>query len=185
LHSGDPAVRLADPGLAKPPPRALLGIIANEPHQANGLFDFKDYQLAIVEFDDQGRCYLRRQMHEVADWLSAHSNTDVIIVVFVHGWKHDARSDDSNLASFQGVLRETVAHERTEQAKLGNPPRPVLGVFVGWRGMSLYDRYGVLENLTFWDRQDAGRRVAVGSVRELFGRFRHYRNRRRDNGGAP
>jgi alpha-beta hydrolase superfamily lysophospholipase len=51
--------------------------------------------------------------------------------------------------------------------------------------MSLYDRYGVLENLTFWDRQDAGRRIAVGSVRELFGRFRHYRNRRRDMGSAP
>ena len=53
------------------------------------------------------------------------------------------------------------------------------------RKLELYDRYGVLENLTFLDRQDAGRRVAVGSVRELFGRFRHYRNRRRDNGGAP
>ena len=34
-------------------------------------------------------------------------------------------------------------------------------------------------------RQQAGQRVAVGSVRELFGRFRHYRNHRKDAGGAP
>jgi pimeloyl-ACP methyl ester carboxylesterase len=183
MPDGHPtAARPADARLADPPPRALLGIIGNEPHQSEGLFDFKDYQLAIVEFDDQGRYYLRRQMKEVADWLAAHSDTDVIIVVFAHGWKHDARSDDTNLASFQGILQDTAEREKSEQA---NSPRPILGVFVGWRGMSLYDRYGVLENLTFWDRQDAGRKAAVGSVRELFGRFRHYRNRRLDQGGAP
>jgi pimeloyl-ACP methyl ester carboxylesterase len=51
--------------------------------------------------------------------------------------------------------------------------------------VSFYDRPDILDNLTFWDRQGAGRRVAVGSVRELFGRFRHYRNRRKDAGGAP
>ena len=61
----------------------------------------------------------------------------------------------------------------------------MLGVFVGWRGLSLYDRFGIVDNVTFWDRQQAGQRVAVGSVRELFGRFRHYRNHRKDAGGAP
>jgi pimeloyl-ACP methyl ester carboxylesterase len=174
-----------EPELAVPLPRSLIGVMANEPRQSRGLFDFKDYQLAIVEFDDQGRCYQRHQMKEVADWLSAHSGIDVIIVIFVHGWKHDARSDDSNLANFQVVIQDTVAREKEERARIGKTSRPILGVFVGWRGMSLYDRFGIIENLTFWDRQDAGRKVAVGSVRELFGRFRHYRNRRRDEGGAP
>jgi pimeloyl-ACP methyl ester carboxylesterase len=184
LDDGPKALN-AEPELADPSPRSLIGIIANEPHQSRGLFDFKDYQLGIVEFDDQGRCYRRHQMKEVADWLSGHSDIDVIIIVFVHGWKHDARSDDANVASFQVVIQDTVAREKEEQAKSGKASRPILGVFVGWRGMSLYDRFGVIENLTFWDRQDAGRKVAVGSVREVFGRFRRYRNRRRDQGGAP
>jgi hypothetical protein len=61
------------PPLAAPPPRALVGIMGNEPHQSSGLFDFREYQLAIVEFDDQGRCYLRLQMKEVADLCTVGS----------------------------------------------------------------------------------------------------------------
>ena len=34
-------------------------------------------------------------------------------------------------------------------------------------------------------RQAAGQRVATGSVRELFGRLRHYRNRQQKRGGNP
>lgn len=166
-------------------PRSFFGIAPNAAHQApRGLFDMKTYELAIVEFDDQGRCYDRRQMDAVAGWLANFVEKDVIIVVFVHGWKHDARSDDNNLRHFQRVLEQTVGQE-AEHATSGLAPRPVLGVFVGWRGLSLYDRFGIIENVTFWDRQQAGRRVAVGSVRELFGRFRHYRNHRKDAGGAP
>jgi alpha-beta hydrolase superfamily lysophospholipase len=186
MSESDPRPGLPpDSRLTEPKPYGFIGVMGNKPNQSNGLFDFKDYQLAIVEFDDQGRCYSRDQMKEVAGWLSDHANSDAIIVVFTHGWKHNARSDDGNLASFQQVLKETVDQEKSEQAKHGNSPRPILGVFVGWRGLSLYDRFGILDNLTFWNRQDAGRRVAVGSVRELFGRFRHYRNRRLDAGGAP
>jgi hypothetical protein len=169
--------------LAPAQPPGFIGIIPNSAHRAPaGLFDNGSSQLAIVEFDDQGRCYDRRQMEALAGWIDGVADRDVIIVVFVHGWKHDARSDDTNLASFREVLAQAVAHEAAEA---GAGARPVLGVFVGWRGVSFYDRPDILDNLTFWDRQGAGRRVAVGSVRELFGRFRHYRNRRKDAGGAP
>jgi hypothetical protein len=169
--------------LAPAQPPGFISIIPNSAHQAPaGLFDNGSSQLAIVEFDDQGRCYDRRQMQAVAGWIDGVADRDAIIVVFVHGWKHDARSDDTNLASFREVLAQAVAHEA---ADAGAGARPVLGVFVGWRGVSFYDRPDILDNLTFWDRQGAGRRVAVGSVRELFGRFRHYRNRRKDAGGAP
>jgi len=62
----------------------------------------------------------------------------------------------------------------------------VLGIFVGWRGMSLFSPLDILQTLgTFWTRQAAGRRVATGSVRELFGRLRHYRNHRIKQGGTP
>jgi hypothetical protein len=64
---------------------------------------------------------------------------DVIVIALVHGWKHDARSDDCNLQSFQRMLDDTVQREQQEVQQSDGAPRPVLGVFVGWRGMSLYD----------------------------------------------
>jgi hypothetical protein len=172
--------------LAPIEPRGLIGLVGNRPHQApRGIVRRSTYDLGIVEFDDQGRCYDRRQMDAIAEWLATFVAQDVIIVVFVHGWKHDARSDDDNLTNFETVLYQTAEEENTLHQETGGGRRPVLGVFVGWRGMSLFDRYGVIDNVTFWDRQQAGRRVSVGSVRELFGRFRHYRNSRVDSGGAP
>jgi pimeloyl-ACP methyl ester carboxylesterase len=171
--------------LTTPEPLPFISILGNKPNQIGGLFKRNEYELAIVEFDDQGRCYSRPQMKAVADWIARHLNEDTIIVVFVHGWKNNARSDNGNLKNFQQVLIETVQQEKLGQAQNGGTPRAVLGVFVGWRGGSLRDSFGIIDNLTFWNRQDAGRRVAVGSVRELFGRLRHYRNNRLDNKGAP
>ena len=58
-------------------------------------------------------------------------------------------------------------------------------MFVGWRGLSDFGLGGIVADATFWGRQAAGQRVAGGSVRELFGRMRHYRNRQQKRGGNP
>ncbi len=178
-------------GLAPVEPRQPAGVMPNAQHQTfHGFMTGAPYELAIVEFDDQGRCYDRGQMDAVANRLDALAPLDapgaqdVILVVFVHGWQHDARSDDDNLSAFRVLLNETVDHETATTAP-GAKPRPVLGVFVGWRGLSEFGLGDAIADATFWGRQAAGLRVAVGSVRELFGRLRHYRNRRRKDGGDP
>jgi hypothetical protein len=178
-------------GLAPVEPRKLAGIMPNAQHQAShGFMIGAPYELAIVEFDDQGRCYDRGQMDAVAQRLEAlapdESSTgeDVILVAFAHGWEHDARSDDDNLSAFRVLLNETVEYERSATVP-GAKPRPVLGVFIGWRGLSEYGLGDVVADATFWGRQAAGQQVAVGSVRELFGRLRHYRNRQQKRGGNP
>lgn len=175
-------------GLAPPAATAPVGVMPNAAHQKDdaGLLQATNYQLSIVEFDDQGRCYARGQMERIGARLAALSDdrTDAIVVVFVHGWKHDARSNDEDLSHFRNLLDQTSAYEK-QHATPGAPPRPVLGVFVGWRGLSAYGVGDAVANATFWDRQTAGHRVATGSVRELFGRLRNYRNTRRDAGGRP
>jgi hypothetical protein len=147
----------------------------NAQHQTfHGFMTGAPYELAIVKFDDQGRCYDRGQMDGVAKRLEAlapehgASAEDVILIIFVHGWKHDARSDDDNLTAFRVLLKETVEYEKGTAAP-GVKPRPVLGVFVGWRGLSDFGLGDIVADATFWGRQAAGQRVATGSVRELLG----------------
>jgi hypothetical protein len=178
-------------GLALSEPQKPSGIMPNTQHQTfHGFMTGAPYELAIVEFDDQGRCYDRGQMDAVAKRLEAlgpedaSQGQDVILVTFVHGWKHDARSDDDNLSAFRVLLNQTVDYEKSATAP-GAKPRPVLGVFVGWRGLSDFGLGDIVADATFWGRQAAGQRVAVGSVRELFGRLRHYRNRRQKQGENP
>ena len=54
-------------GLAPIEPRKPAGIMPNAQHQTfHGFMTGAPYELAIVEFDDQGRCYDRGQMDGVA-----------------------------------------------------------------------------------------------------------------------
>ena len=172
-------------GLAPIEPRSSFGKMPNEQHQTK--HDFMggaSYELAIVEFDDQGRCYDRNQMSGVADRLDALElrGQDAILLVFVHGWKHDARTDDDNLSEFRRILAAAVKQEAISSK--GGVARPVLGVFVGWRGLSEYGFGDTIASTTFWGRQAAGQRVATGSVRELFGRLRTYRNDRHNDAAS-
>lgn len=60
----------------------------------------------------------------------------------------------------------------------------MLAIFVAWRGLSLYG-LRILENITFWDRKQAGLRVAMGAPRELFACLQRFRRDRMRAGGHP
>lgn len=172
--------------LAPKEEHGAIDILANKPHQKSlGFMKASNFQLGIVEFDDQGRCYDRDQLDKISARIEElrFIEKDVILLVFVHGWKHDARSEDANLTSFRQILKRTSIHEITcagvERARL------VMGIFVGWRGLTAHGAGDFGADTTFWGRQDAAHRVATGSVRELFGRLRHYRNSRLKGGGSP
>jgi hypothetical protein len=149
--------------------RPLFGLVPNKPHQnpAGAVSTEDGYTLAIVEFDDQGVCYDRRQMLALAAAVEALRGQGAVILVFVHGWTHNGSSNDDNLAAFRKILAQTA---------LDAAGRPVLGVFVAWRGLSWYGPSWLpLEDATFFSRKEAALRVALGSVRELLGRLREFR----------
>ena len=125
-------------GLAPVEPQKLAGIMPNAQHQTfHGFMTGAPYELAIVEFDDQGRCYDRGQMDAVAARLDtlapedASKGQDVILVAFVHGWKHDARSDDDNLSAFRALLNETVDYEKATARPAGHPVRSLAFLSAG------------------------------------------------------
>jgi hypothetical protein len=98
----------------------------------------KDYYLAVIEFDDQGwfqdidqRIKLERFLNEKVE-----QNEDLLIVVFIHGWKHNAAANDTSLQSFRGVLRDARFSEDLRSEDRGRD-RKVLGVYLSWRGLSL------------------------------------------------
>ena len=132
------------------------------------VFNGPNYIRLVVEFDDQGTSYHERQLEWLDDQLLAYAGQHPIVLVFVHGWKHNARPSDPTLVAIDKVLKQTA---EAESAVGSN--RPVIGIFVGWRGLSFYA--GWLTNLTFWNRKTAALRVALGSVRELFARLRRFR----------
>jgi hypothetical protein len=125
-----------------------------------------EYSLSVIEFDDQGWYHDLAQRDALMRFLDEMVGQDLLILVFLHGWKHNAAADDGNLRSFRALLRDARASE--DQRGTG---RRVLGVYLSWRGRSLSGNW-LWMNASFWTRKSAALRVAVGSVREILARLR-------------
>ncbi len=119
-----------------------------------------DYDLAFVEFTERGNVFSREHMKEVVDHVASLAGSDdgVLAVVYVHGWKHNAHPENSNVESFRNLLRKTAA--LTEDGD-----RRLVGIYVGWRGLSL--DVPVIKNLSYWDRKEVAHQVGKGGVTEL------------------
>jgi hypothetical protein len=144
--------------------------------------DYGDYALAFVEFDDQGWFYDRRQMTTLMDMLWEEPG-DLILFVYVHGWKHNAGVCDYNVACTREVLKQIVNVEkllsRGDKTRL---PRKAIGVYVGWRGLSNTGPE-LWKNVSFYTRKNAATHVAQGSVRELLAQLKEFQEQRNRKGG--
>jgi hypothetical protein len=143
-----------------------------------------DYYLGFVEFDDQGWFWDRRQMDRLLDLLYGITETkDVLLMVYAHGWRHNADPCDDNVVCFQGVLERLDILER--EYNPSNRRRTVVGVYIGWRGLSA--KHSPFEIMSFWERKYTADRVGVGGVTELLLRlndFRRHKNIDRDGQGT-
>lgn len=142
------------------------------------------YTLYFVEFDDQGWLHhpelatavideVREKIYSIAQKNAQDGLSQLNIITFAHGWKHSAKSDDTNVRQFRLLLRSIALRERlssgimAEQKKV--PPAEIVGIYLGWRGASV--TAPVFSELSFWDRKKAATQVAQGSVREFLARL--------------
>ncbi|MCJ2030555.1 hypothetical protein MKK50_14270 [Methylobacterium sp. J-043] len=125
-----------------------------------------DYDLAVIEFDDQGWYQKSNAQNELAKYLEKSREKKLTIIAFIHGWRHNAAETDENLKAFRELLQDAVDIEG-----YAKPDRRVFGVYLAWRGLSLR---GIASYGTFWTRKDAAFRVAVGSVREVLASLRRH-----------
>lgn len=134
-----------------------------------------EFLLGFVEFDDQGWFWDRNQLRNfeaaVRNDGTAAAN-GAIIVVFVHGWKHNADCCDHNVTCFRDVLK--VLHQDEQKFastvyKNGSPrqPRRIVGLYVGWRGLSVTPKF--LREFSFFNRKAVAHRIgdAGDSIRLL------------------
>ena len=126
----------------------------------------KDYTLGFVEFDDQGWLWNQKQIDTVRAKFSDEMKTQgLLIVTFVHGWKHNADSQDENVQMMRLVLREIAVMEQLLSKKENRPARRIAGVYIGWRGLS--ENVEPFEELSFWGRKSTAETVGHGAVVQL------------------
>jgi hypothetical protein len=129
-----------------------------------------NYQLGFVEFDDQGWFWNTNQMEAVEKMIrteagigQSNNAAGIVMVVFVHGWKNNAAYDNTNVVMFRQILGQLGA---AEQVQTNHPPRKVVGVYAGWRGLSA--KLEPFEELSFWNRKKTAHKVGgYGAMTEL------------------
>ncbi len=77
-----------------------------------------------------------------------------LTVLYIHGWKHGADPNDSDLKNFTALIRDLrQRHVHKKQ---------VIGIYVGWNANA--DLPGVLENASFWVKKKNADRIAQSSI---------------------
>jgi len=110
----------------------------------------------ILRFSDEGNPDPDTRVKEIVDCIETwrqDSAPGVVVVVFIHGWHHNADPDDTHLKGFREVVEAITVREW----EVVNAVRPVIGVYVGWNGdpiggWSAIKRVPVLKHVSFWRR---------------------------------
>ena len=122
------------------------------------------FAVGVVEFDDQGEPWNLQQLDALVERIrryNAESEHGIVLYQFIHGWKSNASRDRKSgrrLAWFEEQVAAVARHSDRSARETGEPPRPVVGLFIGWRGRT-YSLPGLID-VSFWNRRVAAHRVA-------------------------
>lgn len=134
------------------------------------------YALGIIEFDNSGILFDRAQMHRVLEYVQrASERSHLLMVVFIHGWKHNAEVGDDNVVDFREVLIRISERERVlaKNSKPRRDPRPVIGLYLGWRGVSV--TLPLIRQLSFWERKQRAHLAGERGMGEVLYRLENIR----------
>lgn len=141
------------------------------------------FRLSVLQFKEDGRLVgggcVNAALAQCPDpqmralLAGLHQTDGNLVVVYVHGWRHDSRDRDSDL----GRLATLAAYSSSFVDQRSSPERPgspltVTAVFVGWRGSLLKNDDGgfwstLMAALTFPSRKNASDRASSGVVEAL------------------
>jgi len=129
-----------------------------------------DYQLAFLEFDDQGSLFSRAPLQLLIDTLKEEAalpnKPRLNVVLFAHGWLNDARLCNRNACCFRSFLSQLAKDLRAVEARAGlTTPARTVGIFIGWRGLSA--TVPPFRQLSFYARKRAAHTIGQGELVEL------------------
>jgi hypothetical protein len=140
------------------------------PLETSGVEIHDDYRLHFLEFDDQGQMYATKQFKGLVDSLERDAadpeKPRMVLVLYAHGWTNNASLCNGNVCCFRTFLSRIsgdlkFAGERS-RGVIG--PTRVVGVYVGWRGLSA--TLPPFKGLSFWARKKAAANVGQGELVE-------------------
>ena len=122
---------------------------------------YPEYDLTFIEFTERGNLYDRDDAQQVLEYINRQATQEdgAAVFVFVHGWKHNADFDDSNVRQFREFLSRAAENEVVGQRK-------VVGLFLGWRGD--ITTLPFVRNLSYWGRKSVAEEIGSGGVTEVF-----------------
>lgn len=138
--------------------------------------------VVFVEYDDYGNLMNRGQLLGAIEAAKETAAAKGTVLVYVHGWHHDANKS-GDVKAFQELVQRTSELDQRRRAAPG--AGNILGVYVGWRGDSIYSNGPTMPLsylLTFWDRKSAAHDIGnSGGVYELFSRLSEVRRANKDS----
>ncbi len=125
---------------------------------------YLEYDLSFIEFTERGNLYDRSSSQRVLRHIQAQTQTDegAAVFVFVHGWKHNAKHDDSNVVQFRKFLSRAAENDVVGKRK-------VIGLYLGWRGA--YSNVPFLKETTYWSRKSVAEEIGAGGATEIFAKL--------------
>ena len=145
--------------------------------------------VAVVEFDDNGIYVDKRQIERAETCIldARRENLNgAVVVVFVHGWHHDAswridtNEGDDHFKRFRKILNGLAVRELERWTPGGDSSFPavdsrtVVGIYIGWDGDPNWccSRRRGLTHLSFFNRYDAASKISKGpDIRETIRRI--------------
>lgn len=114
--------------------------------------------LSFIEINDQGLLRERPQLDYAIDAITRRGD-DQTILLFVHGWHHNAKPDDRDVKIFREMLTQYANLHKVGDKSRGK----ITGIYIGWRG----DSWLAPSFLSFWDRKNVSIEVGRGALVEV------------------
>lgn len=124
-----------------------------------------------------GQFFTPEHEEQLDHWLRA--SPDSPIVLYVHGWHHNASGKKGNLPKFREFIAQLDRDICAVGRQVSRSCIPVQGIYVGWRGDSLDPLIlpDILDFPTFDERKEASSRVGKGDLRRLLDLVRGFKDR--------